>query len=104
MRGSYSEGTLEAATDIVWRRPSLRRVNIDAPGFKCSEGFDAFTWELNLGTGKFVRDTGAAADAGRRGAGVWNRAMANATAAVVRLERFIGCPASVKVVLARIPV
>jgi hypothetical protein len=95
MRGSYSEGTLEAATDIVWRRPSLRRVNIDAPGFKCSEGFDAFTWELNLGTGKFVRDTGA---------GVWNRAMANATAAVVRLERFIGCPASVKVVLARIPV
>jgi len=68
MRGSYSEGTLEAATDIVWRRPSLRRVNVDAPGFKYSEGFDAFTWELNLGTGKFVRDTGAAADAGRRGA------------------------------------
>jgi hypothetical protein len=68
MRGVYDEGSLHTTTDIAWRRPALRRVNVHAPGFEYSEGFDGSTWELNHNTGKLVRDTGAAADAGRRGA------------------------------------
>ena len=68
MWGTYSEGTLDAKTDIVWKRPSLRRVNVHAPGFDYSEGFDGRTWEYNFQKHQLVVDTGAAADAGRRGA------------------------------------
>jgi hypothetical protein len=68
MWGSYSEGTLNAKTDIVWSRPALRRVNVHAPGFDYSEGFDGKTWEYNFQKHQLVVDTGAAADAGRRGA------------------------------------
>ncbi|MEP7065167.1 MAG: hypothetical protein ABI889_03970 [Gemmatimonadota bacterium] len=68
MWGSYSEGSLNARTDIVWRRPSLRRVNVHAPGFDYSEGFDGETWEYSFQKKQLVVDSGAAADAGRRGA------------------------------------
>ena len=68
MWGVYSEGALTASTDIAWKRPALRRVNVHAPGFEYSEGFDGRTWEYNFQTQKLVVDTGAAADAGRRGA------------------------------------
>ena len=68
MWGSYSEGTLDAKTDIAWKRPALRRVNVHAPGFDYSEGFDGKTWEYNFQKRQLVVDTGAAADAGRRGA------------------------------------
>jgi hypothetical protein len=68
MWGTYSEGTLNANTDIAWKRPSLRRVNVHAPGFDYSEGFDGKTWEYNFQKRQLVVDTGAAADAGRRGA------------------------------------
>lgn len=68
MWGSYSEGTLNAKTDILWKRPLLRRVNVHAPGFDYSEGFDGQTWEYNFQKKQAVVDTGAAADAGRRGA------------------------------------
>ena len=68
MWGVYSEGTLTAKTDIVWKRPMWRRVNVHAPGFDYSEGFDGRTWEYNFQSRKLVVDTGAAADAGRRGA------------------------------------
>jgi hypothetical protein len=68
MWGVYSEGTLTANTDIAWKRPALRRVNVHAPGFDYSEGFDGRTWEYNFQTQRLVVDTGAAADAGRRGA------------------------------------
>jgi hypothetical protein len=68
MWGTYSEGTLNANTDIVWKRPALRRVNVHAPGFDYSEGFDGKTWEYNFQKQQLVVDTGAAADAGRRGA------------------------------------
>jgi hypothetical protein len=68
MWGSYSEGTLNAKTDIAWKRPALRRVNVHAPGFDYSEGFDGQTWEYNFQKQQLVVDTGAAADAGRRGA------------------------------------
>jgi len=68
MWGSYSEGTLNAKTDIVWKRPALRRVNVHAPGFDYAEGFDGQTWEYNFQSRHAVVDTGAAADAGRRGA------------------------------------
>src|SRR4051812_10807834 len=40
MSGTYVEGSLHATTDILWERPSLRRVNVHAPGFEYSEGFD----------------------------------------------------------------
>lgn len=68
MWGTYSEGSLHANTDIAWKRPSLRRVNVHAPGFDYSEGFDGQTWEYNFQKQQLVIDTGAAADAGRRGA------------------------------------
>lgn len=68
LRGTYDEGQLHAATDIVWARPATRRVNVHAPGFEYSEGFDGSTWEYNFKTGQLKRDSGAAADAGRRGA------------------------------------
>jgi hypothetical protein len=68
MWGTYSEGSLHANTDIAWKRPSLRRVNVHAPGFDYSEGFDGQTWEFNFQKQQLVIDTGAAADAGRRGA------------------------------------
>jgi hypothetical protein len=66
--GTYVEGSLHATTDILWKRPALRRVNVHAPGFEYSEGFDGVTWEYNHLTHKAVVDTGAAADVGRRGA------------------------------------
>jgi hypothetical protein len=68
MWGVYSEGTLVAKTDIVWKRPAWRRVNVHAPGFDYSEGFDGRTWEYSFQRQHLVVDTGAAADAGRRGA------------------------------------
>lgn len=68
MWGTYAEGSLHANTDIAWKRPSLRRVNVHAPGFEYSEGFDGQTWEYNFQKQQLVVDTGAAADAGRRGA------------------------------------
>jgi len=68
MWGTYSEGSLIARTDIVWKRPMLRRVNVHAPGFDYAEGFDGQTWEYNFQKHQLVVDTGAAADAGRRGA------------------------------------
>ena len=68
MWGTYSEGTLNAQTDIAWKRPALRRVNVHAPGFDYSEGFDGQTWEYKFQKHQLVVDTGAAADAGRRGA------------------------------------
>jgi hypothetical protein len=68
MWGVYSEGSLTATTDIAWKRPALRRVNVHAPGFDYSEGFDGRTWEYNFKSQQLVVDTGAAADAGRRGA------------------------------------
>src|SRR5690349_24086091 len=68
MRGTYDEGTLHATTDIAWARPATRRVNVHAPGFEYAEGFDGSTWEYNFATRALKRDSGAAADAGRRGA------------------------------------
>jgi hypothetical protein len=68
MWGVYNEGTLTAKTDMVWKRPMWRRVNVHAPGFDYSEGFDGHTWEYNFQRQTLVVDTGAAADAGRRGA------------------------------------
>jgi hypothetical protein len=68
MWGTYSEGSLTASTDIVWKRPMIRRVNVHAPGFDYAEGFDGKTWEYNFQKQQLVIDTGAAADAGRRGA------------------------------------
>ena len=68
MIGTYVEGSLHATTDIVWKRPAVRRVNVHAPGFEYSEGYDGETWEYNHLTGKAVHDTGNAADVGRRGA------------------------------------
>jgi hypothetical protein len=68
MWGVYSEGTLTAKTDMVWKRPMWRRVNGHAPGVVDSEGFDGKTWEYSFQRQKLVVDTGAAADAGRRGA------------------------------------
>lgn len=68
MRGTYVEGDLRATTYIAWARPAMRRVNIHAPGFEYSEGFDGSTWEYNFQTQAFKRDSGAAEAAGRRGA------------------------------------
>lgn len=66
--GVYREGTLVANTDMVWKRPMWRRVNVHAPGFDYSEGFDGRTWEYNFQSKALKVDTGVAADAGRRGA------------------------------------
>lgn len=66
--GVYSEGKLVANTDMVWKRPAWRRVNVHAPGFDYSEGFDGRTWEYSFQRQQLVVDTGVAADAGRRGA------------------------------------
>src|SRR5207249_379425 len=68
MRGTYAEGALRATTDVAWVRPAIRRVNVHAPGFEYSEGFDGATWEYNFQSRAFQRDSGTAADAGRRGA------------------------------------
>ena len=68
MSGTYVEGPLRATTEIFWERPALRRVNVHAPGFDYSEGFDGQTWEYNHDSKKAVIDTGAQAAAGRRGA------------------------------------
>ena len=68
MWGTYTEGSFIARTDIAWRRPGTRRVNVHAPGFDYSEGYDGRTWEYSSQSRRLVVDTGAAADAGRRGA------------------------------------
>ena len=68
MYGTYTEGALHATTDILWERPALRRVNVHAPGFEYSEGFNGETWEYNHDSRKAVLDTGQAAAVGRRGA------------------------------------
>ena len=68
MRGTYVEGQLHATTDIAWRRPKLRRVNVHAPGFEYSEGYDGVTWEYNFQLKRAVLDTGIAAETGVRGA------------------------------------
>lgn len=60
--------SMVARTDIAWQRPDTRRVNIHAPGFEYSEGYDGRTLEYNFQTLRLVVDTGAAADASRRGA------------------------------------
>src|SRR4051812_48176935 len=66
MYGHYDEGSLHATTDIVWQRPKLRRVNVEAPGFVYSEGFDGtVVWEYNHATKRAVVDTGASEAAGR---------------------------------------
>ncbi|MDQ2767139.1 MAG: hypothetical protein M3Y30_08265 [Gemmatimonadota bacterium] len=68
MWGVYSEGKFSATTDMAWKRPAFRRVNVHAPGYDYSEGFDGLTWEYGFQSKKFIVDTGAAANAGRRGA------------------------------------
>ena len=69
MWGRYDEGNTHATTDIAWERPRLRRVNVHAPGFEYSEGFDGrIVWEYNHLTKRAVVDTGAAEAAARRGA------------------------------------
>jgi hypothetical protein len=68
MWGTYTEGRLIARTDIAWGRPQSRRVNVHAPGFEYAEGYDGHTWEFNFQTHRLVVDSGASADAGRRGA------------------------------------
>jgi hypothetical protein len=64
----YSEGKFLATTDMLWKRPNLRRVNVHAPGYDYAEGFDGETWEYGFQSQKFIIDTGAAEAAGRRGA------------------------------------
>ena len=97
MWGVYSEGTLTASTDIAWKRPALRRVNVHAPGFEYSEGFDGRTWEYNFQTQHLVVDTGAAADAGRRGAefdeSIVDYARKGHKVSVLGAETFDGRPA-----------
>ena len=105
MWGTYSEGTLNAKTDIAWKRPALRRVNVHAPGFDYSEGFDGRTWEYNFQKQQLVTDTGAAADAGRRGAefdeSFVDYAQKGHTVEVVGAESFANRPAHrIRVVLA----
>lgn len=69
MYGRYDEGNTHAATDIAWERPRLRRVNLHAPGFEYSEGFDGrVVWEYNHLTKHAAVDTGTADAVGRRGA------------------------------------
>jgi hypothetical protein len=69
MWGRYDEGNTHATTDIAWERPGIRRVNVHAPGFEYSEGFDGrIVWEYNHLTKRAVVDTGAAKAAVRRGA------------------------------------
>jgi hypothetical protein len=69
MYGHYDEGFLHATTDIAWQRPNVRRVNVQAPGFLYSEGFDGtVVWEYDHATKRAVVDTGASEAAGRRGA------------------------------------
>jgi hypothetical protein len=68
MLGTYSEGTMRASTELLWRRPLLRRVNISGTGFSYSEGFDGYSWTFDVATKKLRRDTGAPSDAARRGA------------------------------------
>jgi hypothetical protein len=68
MLGSYSEGVMTATTEILWRRPMLRRVNIRGDGFDYSEGFDGYSWTFDVVSGKLMRDAGGPSDASRRGA------------------------------------
>ena len=92
MWGTYVEGSLVARTDIAWARPESRRVNIHAPRFEYAEGYDGHTWEFNFQTRRLVVDTGAAADAGRRGAefdeSFVGHEQKGHTVAVVGVERF----------------
>ena len=105
MWGVYSEGKFSATTDMAWKRPMWRRVNVHAPGYDYSEGFDSLTWEYNFQSHKLVIDTGAAADAGRRGAefdeSFVDYARKGHQVAVVGAERFADRPAHrVRVTLA----
>jgi hypothetical protein len=70
MWGTYVEGTLTARTDIAWKRPNTRRVNVHARGNEVAEGFDGRTWEYDVEGHHLVVDPegDAAAAAGRRGA------------------------------------
>jgi hypothetical protein len=97
MWGVYSEGKLRATTDMAWKRPTWRRVNVHAPGFDYSEGFDSLTWEYGFQSGKFTIDTGAAAAAGRRGA-EFDESFVDAAkkghhVSLVGAERFVDRPA-----------
>ena len=105
MWGTYTEGAMVARTDIAWKRPDARRVNVHAPGFDYSEGFDGRTWEYSFQTQHLVVDTGAAADAGRRGAEFDESFVAAGRkghqVSVLGVEDFAGHPAfRVRVILA----
>jgi hypothetical protein len=97
MWGVYREGTMVAPTDMVWKRPDGRRVNVHAPGFEYSEGYDGQTWEYNFQSGKLVVDTGLAAAAGRRGAEFDESFVSyrekGHRVTVVAVEKFAGRPA-----------
>lgn len=71
MTGRYVENGVMARTSVYWRRPTLRRVNVLAPGWQHLEGYDGSTWEYhcdaNQQAGSVSRPTGAADDAQRRG-------------------------------------
>ena len=105
MWGVYSEGKFSATTDMAWKRPTWRRVNVHAPGYDYSEGFDSLTWEYGFQSKKFIVDTGAAADAGRRGAefdeSFVDYARKGHHVSLVGAERFTDRPAHrIRVVLA----
>ena len=68
LSGSYKQGSVDARTMILWRRPGVRRIEMQAPGINHAEGYDGSTWEHDYLTGKTVRDTGVASVAGRQGA------------------------------------
>jgi hypothetical protein len=105
MWGVYSEGKFSATTDMAWKRPAWRRVNVHAPGYDYSEGFDSLTWEYGFQSKKFIIDTGAAAKAGRRGAefdeSFVDYAAKGHRVSLVGAERFADRPAHrIRVVLA----
>ena len=68
MTGLYSEGSMEASTEILWRRPELPLVNIHGTWFEYSEGFDGATWAYDVVTKKLMRDKNPTSDAARRSA------------------------------------
>src|ERR1700712_3447949 len=71
MQGVYQEGTLIARTEIVQRRPNLRRVTVHGGAWDHYEGFDGAAYEFHRDSGKaghLSRVTGEAALAIIRGA------------------------------------
>ena len=71
MQGVYQEGTLIARTEIVQRRPNLRRVIVHGGAWDHYEGFDGAAYEFHRDSGKvghLSRVTGEAALAIIRGA------------------------------------